>query len=1815
MNKALRKKQLKVETPEDSRLQNSCKSPLSTIGSNSPLGISNIDSVNSTSTTKTKRIGRPPKYKLSPSDTIPFSLENINKNAGSLSQPSSSAGNIATKSSSQLHTIRSPLSDITKSHELPIKQELTVKRRGRPPKYKFSDEEMIPLDLPDGMNDNTIGDDDDNKKFSGRSLEYRDLGDPIYICTSCKARLWKSEAMRGNPSFTRKAYSLCCLNDKVELPPLNDPPQLLLDLFTGQSEHGKNFMENIRRYNMIFSFTSIGGKIDHSINNGNGPYVYRMQGQNYHLVGSLLPEPGQDPRFCQLYIYDTGNEVDNSINSYGNGSSKSTSNQNSLLPNTVHRLKGLLDHVNPLVKKFRMARDRFDMDEDEPIQIKLIGSRAQDGRTYNLPTANEVAAIIIGDIDGSCDKRDIVLDHRRKGLRRISELHPSYLALQYPLLFPYAQDGYRVDILHKGVEIEDATGHARLTLREFFAYRLQMRVGEKSLILMSRKLLQQFMVDAYTMVENTRLHYIRNNQKAFRVAQISSLHKAQETRNYDVSAMGTRITLPSSFTGGARYMYANYMDAMAIVRSFGPPDLFITLTSNPKWPEVLRVLAPLNLNPEDRPDIVTRVFKMKLYSLYDQIKDEKMFGYLRGGLYVIEFQKRGLPHVHMILWLDETEATPNASEIDRFISAEIPDKDEDPELYSLVSDFMMHGPCGEKHKECPCMRSGTCSKGFPKDFTNESHFDADGFPVYKRRNDGNFIMKKGEKLDNRLSFHLPNQQPIVYDGDDCMEQVINKPSVGASQFIEWMKYNEENPDGRQYTYVEFPRHYVWNATPRKWSKRQGQKTVARLHYVHPKSGEAYYLRIMLNKVRGPTCYEDLRTIDGIIYDTFKEACYAMGLLDDDKEYIASIKEVHQWSTGNACRSHFVSLITTDSITFPDRVWKETCDLLSDDLAREVPERLKSNDPETFRRVLHNISLSRIEKDLNSAGYSLRNIPNMPFPDLEFVQSSLNMLIQDEISYDIQSLNEEHQNLKSTMTDEQNVVYDTIVDAVYNDKGGLFFLYGYGGTGKTFVWKTLAAAIRSRGDIVINVASSGIAALLLTGGRTAHSRFAIPINVLEDSFCSIQKNSDLAAILNKAKLIIWDEAPMMHKHCFEAFDRTMRDIIVSPNRSSPFGGKVVVFGGDFRQILPVIQRGTRSEIVHASLHSSDLWRHCKVLKLTKNMRLRTDMNDTDQQQIRDFADWILKIGEGKINEPNDGEANVEFPMEMLLKTNGNAISTIVNSTYPEILDHLGDGNFFSSKAILAPTNEEVDSINDHILSSIDDEERVFLSSDSLTPDEENDTWAQQVYSPEVLNGLKVPGVPNHRLTLKRGVPIMLLRNMDQSKGLCNGTRLLVERIGDHTIEARIITGHFFGNLAYISRMVIAPTDRKIAVKFQRRQFPITVCFAMTINKSQGQSLSNVGLYLRKPVFSHGQLYVAISRVTSKKGLKAVILDDKGKDTNITKNVSLFKSLPSFLFHNYIVHASSHKSSASGLFSFHQMNTDKTTESLPINNDQHTTDESIQDEKDASEQLRKKRARSAEASRRCRDRQKIYVDQLEKLIQDQKNQIETLIQTQIQILQTLDFFFRDWSKKFDNLIATLQRQMYVNNDAAHISPVIQLLNDHYLELLNTKKQSAKKCVMSIIDVKWLQPTLSTIMWIGGIRPSDIIKLILNHIELSTQQLAKIENLKLLTLQQETQLINKVHTLKHEISETFVGKSFVDKGDTAAMSNYTNNMFEQIGRLSAMENYLSQADTLRATTYKEIQTILTLRQTVMAFYVVHKHVKRLQSWNNLWESRPEV
>lgn len=231
---------------------------------------------------------------------------------------------------------------------------------------------------------------------------------------------------------------------------------------------------------------------------------------------------------------------------------------------------------------------------------------------------------------------------------------------------------------------------------------------------------------------------------------------------------------------------------------------------------------------------------------------------------------------------------------------------------------------------------------------------------------------------------------------------------------------------------------------------------------------------------------------------------------------------------------------------------------------------------------------------------------------------------------------------------------------------------------------MAAALRSQGEIVLIVASSSIAALLIPGGRTAHSRFGIPILIHEASTCPIEPDSPLAKLIIKAKLIIWDEAPMMHRHCFEAVDRLFRDVMRDVDKRFkhiPFGGKVVVFGGDFRQILPVVPTATRQEITNATIDSSKIWNYCEVLTLTKNMRLISGASDADIEERRLFSDWVLAIGDGRVGLINDVDISLQIPPELLIHSSGNHVQSIVNSTYPNLLDGMTDISSFKTKQYL------------------------------------------------------------------------------------------------------------------------------------------------------------------------------------------------------------------------------------------------------------------------------------------------------------------------------------------------------------------------------------------------------------------------------------------------------------------------------------------------------------------------------------------------------
>jgi hypothetical protein len=300
---------------------------------------------------------------------------------------------------------------------------------------------------------------------------------------------------------------------------------------------------------------------------------------------------------------------------------------NKLDPSLVADLLKTMDDHNKLVKSFRMVRDFSQSNQSVPVKLRLFRNRSCDPRIYNVPEVSEIAALIVGDFDNAENGRDIIIRERAGYLQRIHETHPKYIPLQYPLLFPYGEDQYDENIKRNVLTSSGAIKkRVRVTLREFIAFRLMERHIEDSVVLYGRRLFQQFVVDLYSMIESQRLSYIRNNQSKIRSDFLFGLEEAVGRGDMDASDIGSRIVLPSSFTGGRRYMFNNCQDAMAICKKIGFPDLFLTVTCNPKWDEIQRHLAKSGNYAPYRPDISCRVFQSKLKEMMNDFKKGQFFG-------------------------------------------------------------------------------------------------------------------------------------------------------------------------------------------------------------------------------------------------------------------------------------------------------------------------------------------------------------------------------------------------------------------------------------------------------------------------------------------------------------------------------------------------------------------------------------------------------------------------------------------------------------------------------------------------------------------------------------------------------------------------------------------------------------------------------------------------------------------------------------------------------------------------------------------------------------------------------------------------------------------------------------------------------------------------------------------------------------------------------------------------------------------------------------------------------------------------------------
>ncbi|KNZ77847.1 hypothetical protein J132_03356, partial [Termitomyces sp. J132] len=211
-------------------------------------------------------------------------------------------------------------------------------------------------------------------------------------------------------------------------------------------------------------------------------------------------------------------------------------------------------------------------------------------------------------------------------------------------------------------------------------------------------------------------------------------------------------------------------------------------------------------------------------------------------------------------------------------------------------------------------------------------------------------------------------------------------------------------------------------------------------------------------------------------------------------------------------------------------------------------------------------LHLINDNLKNFGKTLQDFPNMPEPQ-QVWNVIPGKLLQEETDYDVEELKRRVDENKARFNGEQLGAFNEVMDSVNNNLGKMIFIHSAGGCGKTFVCNTLASAVWSNEDVALCVASSGIAALLLEGGRTAHSRFKIPIPALDTSIANIKRGTQLSQLLLQTKVVIWDEVPMQHKNAIDSVDRGFRDIL---EKDVPFSRVTVVFVGDFRQTLPVIQ---------------------------------------------------------------------------------------------------------------------------------------------------------------------------------------------------------------------------------------------------------------------------------------------------------------------------------------------------------------------------------------------------------------------------------------------------------------------------------------------------------------------------------------------------------------------------------------------------------------------------------------------------------------------
>ena len=1206
---------------------------------------------------------------------------------------------------------------------------------------------------------------------SAFNVDQHHCGFMAAVCSHCSARFFCGENHG------------CCAHGAVVLPVWRVPPEPLLSLL-GDDE----FRRKIRGYNCSLS---MGSSVFQDLTARGGPATFKMSGRSWHLLPRSVHPGAQDgPKAAQIYALPVNDAANRRLE---------LTTQRGLLPLRRQHLDAL--HVmllqnNALVQSFvRSAADGHDWN----IEIGALDPHAT--------AANDTMVGLL--LNGGGQRCSVVIPQVGAGsLVIVPDLDPYYQSLHFVLLFPYGDPQWGTH-LDRAISNNRKRGRANapVSLFDYLRFHVQRRVPSTSCsIHWFARLFEEWIVDCYLQNENQTLQYLKRIQSQFRREQFSRVHQQLQAGSPPRLIGSPATHLPSSFIRGARHFRELYADAMTLPARYGGIDYFLTFTTNPSWPEIVEnSFDGVGMNT---PDLYCRVFHLKMKALLNDVLVNSVLGVVEAYSYAVEFQQRGLPHLHAIFIMRPADKPHTAQIIDRIVSAQLPDANTDPIYFAAVTKHMLHGPCGVHKPTHYCMRHGECRFDYPKRLAAETTIPADGYACLARPTgplfvtdsftyDNGWVVPNNRFLLLKYNAHINVECSAsiavvkymfsyIYKGStattatvtdshdeiqlfsdgritsaaEALWHVLRFESHGQSPNVQRLGCNLPcdvsvvfDPEAELDEIALGTQSQIARATHlTAWFTLNAVDAFARsqlyvdipTHYVWNSSTLSWNRRKNRSKVLGR-----LHPVDPSTRERWALRVLLLHSRGSTSE--ECIRTIHGVLWPTFLEAAKAAGLLDDDQEYLDclatsRIWGPALRAL----LMIIILHCSPNDPmaliaAAFTRLTEDFVGDPVDKNQQLFQFIASQV-DVPL-------TSLGLDSPEELARDrnqqtfLESFVSAPILQLGNLNEQQQHSHDAILHSIETGTGTVFALLAPAGTGKTYIINKILSTCQQRGHRAVACATSGLAASLLGHARTAHSTFKVPVHIDEETVC--RTTAAYKQWLRSIQCWIWDEISMAHRWAIDAVDRLLRDV---RDCNEPFGGATIVLCGDFQQLLPVHRFAKDPALYCAKLCA--WWSDVVPLQLVRNERASADP---------EWAAFVKGVGEGN---------PAVFPAACVVRD----VQALIAAVWPDA-DYMAPGQ----RSILTMTRSDAAAINSTIASLCPGVMDCALSNDSAVDCETS------LYPIEFVNSITLSGVPDHVVNLKKGAPYLITHNT--SPVLCNGTRVVYHRRVGKCLEVQICAGKF------------------------------------------------------------------------------------------------------------------------------------------------------------------------------------------------------------------------------------------------------------------------------------------------------------------------------------------------------------------------------------------------------------------------------------------